>query len=483
MLSNSGSFKRFDTIDKDDYRQSGQQPTQHATTPLWNLAGEGEVDSNIPPQPLRPAPAPGTQAPASAGHIKTVTFSFQHINETTPNHETKSHGRGSGGDTPYKRSSMKCTNAVIPKPLDAPPPPRLSASSSALSASAIPRPVAKRQVSLQNVGNGTAVMGGHMETITTATTIQETEALSSTTTTTTTQINTNSQHNPNHPKTLKRRNSSTNPFLCESPESLPESNTALQQQQSPQCNTSTGMQNNAHNNSNNSNGHISNGCSNASSPTTTNVNGSCNPFYSESSSRATDADTVDTNNRAPTSLSAKSLQQQFQEFRNRSFSTTETSEDSELKSLSNGLRRLTQNSTNPFTGLTQRVQKGPHMLQKTISEDFLFRKLGVNAGAGHNAQTTHSTHSAHSTSGNGNTTWTFGRSLLRQDSLMSLGRRNSSQCSLDSTTCGSMESINLERAISCDSVNSDTSSVFVGELDQPYTQITGYLGVGLQYDK
>ncbi|XP_036227562.2 uncharacterized protein Syt12 [Bactrocera oleae] len=483
LLSNSGSFKRFDTIDKDDYRQSGQQPTQHATTPLWNLAGEGEVDSNIPPQPLRPAPAPGTQPPASAGHIKTVTFSFQQINETTPNHETGSYGRSNGGDTPYKRSSMKCTNAAIPKKLDAPPPPRLSASSSALSASAIPRPVAKRQVSLQNVGNGAAVMGRHMmETITTATTIQETEALSSTNTTTTTQANTNDQYNHNHPKTLKRRNSSTNPFLCESAESLPESNTALQQQQSIQCYTNGGMQNIANNNSNNLNGHISNGCSEAPSPTTTNINGSCNPFYSESAPRETDMIAVDTNNTTPTALSAKSLQQQFQEFRNRSFSTDQASaEDSELKSLSNGLRRLTQNSTNPFAGLTQRVQKGPHMLQKTISEDFLFRKLGVNAGAAHNAQTT--AHGTPNTSGNGNTTWTFGRSLLRQDSLMSLGRRNSSQCSLDSTTCGSMEGINLERAISCDSVNSDTSSVFVGELDQPYTQITGYLCVGLQYDK
>nr|XP_036227562.1 uncharacterized protein LOC106624026 [Bactrocera oleae]XP_036227563.1 uncharacterized protein LOC106624026 [Bactrocera oleae] len=483
LLSNSGSFKRFDTIDKDDYRQSGQQPTQHATTPLWNLAGEGEVDSNIPPQPLRPAPAPGTQPPASAGHIKTVTFSFQQINETTPNHETGSYGRSNGGDTPYKRSSMKCTNAAIPKKLDAPPPPRLSASSSTLSASAIPRPVAKRQVSLQNVGNGAAVMGRHMmETITTATTIQETEALSSTNTTTTTQANTNDQYNHNHPKTLKRRNSSTNPFLCESAESLPESNTALQQQQSIQCYTNGGMQNIANNNSNNLNGHISNGCSEAPSPTTTNINGSCNPFYSESAPRETDMIAVDTNNTTPTALSAKSLQQQFQEFRNRSFSTDQASaEDSELKSLSNGLRRLTQNSTNPFAGLTQRVQKGPHMLQKTISEDFLFRKLGVNAGAAHNAQTT--AHGTPNTSGNGNTTWTFGRSLLRQDSLMSLGRRNSSQCSLDSTTCGSMEGINLERAISCDSVNSDTSSVFVGELDQPYTQITGYLCVGLQYDK
>ncbi|XP_004535416.1 uncharacterized protein LOC101450201 [Ceratitis capitata] len=486
LLSNSGSFKRFDTIDKDDYRQSGQQPTQHATTPLWNLAGEAEVDSNIPPQPLRPAPAPGTQTPASAGHIKTVTFSFQQINETAPNHEENSRGRcnsASTTTTPFKRSSMKGSNVTIPKPLDAPPPPRLSASSSALSASAIPRPVAKRQVSLQNVGNGTAaVVGGQRETITIATTIQETEALSTTTTTTT---NTNGQHS--HPKTLTRRNSSTNPFLCESADNLTESSTALQQQQPLQLQHEPMELQQAHQQQHTmANGYASNESVNSTPTTppaiTTNTNGSCNPFYNNEPPQVTEGLTVNSNshtNTTPTSLNAKSLQQQFQEFRNRSLSTAEAStEDAELKSLSSGLRRLAQNSTNPFTGLTQRVQKGPHMLQKTISEDFLFRKLGVSTNG---AQGAH--HGTQSAGVGGNTTWTFGRSLLRQDSLMSLGRRNSSQCSLDSTAGGSMEGINLERAISCDSVNSDTSSVFVGELDQPYTQITGYLCVGLQYEK
>ncbi|XP_053950701.1 uncharacterized protein LOC128858446 [Anastrepha ludens] len=510
LLSNSGSFKRFDTIDKDDYRQSGQQPTQHATTPLWNLAGEGEVDSNIPPQPLRPAPAPGSQPLASASHIKTVTFSFEQINETTPTtsnnsprfgDQINSNGRTGNSDSAImvscRRSSMKSTNSAVPKPIEAPPPPRLSASSLALSASAIPRPVAKRQVSLQNVGNGAGATGAHKETIKTATTKQETEALP--TKTTTTANTSNAEHS--HSKTLKRRNSSTNPFLCESVESLPESNTALplqqtsqQQQHQQQLNTHNNVQNNSNYNATNFKGHMGNGTTahteTATPATITSTNGNaangvCNPFHSELT-QATDTITTNSSNTAPTSLSAKSLQQQFQELRNRSLSTTDASEDSDLKSLSSGLRRLTQNSTNPFTGLTQRVQKGPHMLQKTFSEDFLFRKLGVNPSGAHNTQTAHCIPGLSgngSSSGSGNTTWSFGRSLLRQDSLMSLGRRNSSQCSLDSSASGSMEGINLERAISCDSVNSDTSSVFVGELDQPYTQITGYLCVGLQYDK
>ncbi|XP_067635750.1 uncharacterized protein Syt12 [Eurosta solidaginis] len=490
LLSNSGSFKRFDTIDKDDYRQSGQQATQHATTPLWNLAGEGEVDTNIPPQPLRPAPAPGTQStPASACHIKTVTFSFEQLNETTDAHNQNGRAYALVSNM---RSSLRGGNAVIPKPLDAPPPPRLSASSSALSASAIPRPVAKRQVSLQNgvqlVDN--AVMAEET-IITTTTTIQETEALSTTHTNSTT----NGIHS-NAAKTLQRHNSSTNPFLCESAGSLSESSTALNQQQQQQQKHQTLQQQYTTEyiqNSSTINGQLNKGITYAETSTTPSTikNGTCNPFYSEL------AHTTDSNTNTTTTsmLSAKSLQQQFQVFRNRSFSTTEAAEDTDSTSLTGGLRRLAQNSTNPFNGLTQRVQKGPHMLQKTISEDFLFRKLGMQPGGGgstgdtQSAQCSSGLNSSNNGTGNGagcggNTTWSFGRSLLRQDSLMSLGRRNSSQSSLDSTTtCGSMESINLERAISCDSVNSDTSSVFVGELDQPYTQITGYLCVGLQYDK
>lgn len=49
MLSSSGSFKRFESIDH-DYRNEGQTSL---ISPTWNLAV-----GDIPPQPLRPAPAP-----------------------------------------------------------------------------------------------------------------------------------------------------------------------------------------------------------------------------------------------------------------------------------------------------------------------------------------------------------------------------------------------------------------------------------------
>jgi len=129
-------------------------------------------------------------------------------------------------------------------------------------------------------------------------------------------------------------------------------------------------------------------------------------------------------------------------------------------------------------------------LQKTISEDYLFRKLGINGFSPMaNGNGTGSGSGSGHVNGNGNGTWSFGRSLLRQDSTLSLGmglgRRNSSQISLDSgsgSVANSMEGINLERAISCDSVTSD-STFFLEQLDQPYTQITGYLCIGLNYDK
>ncbi|XP_030569342.1 uncharacterized protein LOC115768785 [Drosophila novamexicana] len=374
LLSTSGSFKRFDTIDKDDHNRSQQQllqlqqlqqqqqqqllmgnggdnmtttTTTTTTTPLWNLP---QADVSIPPQPLRPAPAPNSAGPSS----KTVTFSFSQINEL---------------DSPTSQEPRSCLRpatvaAALPQPLEAPPPPRLTTSASVtLSATAIPRPIAKRQVSLQQGIN------------------RSTEPATPPS---------QSQSQPERrPPALKRRNSSTNPFLCESMEQLPPATPPPPAEQLP--------------------------------PAAAQHNG--NPFVHG-------------------------------------------------QSLSSRLLRL-QNANNPFTGLTQRV-KGPHMLQKTISEDYLFRKLGANGqlpnGHGHGAA-----------NGNGNSTWCFGRSLLRQDSSISLGlgRRNSSQMSLD----GSIEGIHLEHGISCDSVNSDASSLCLDQLDQPYTQITGYLCVGLQYDK
>lgn len=54
LLSSTGSFRRFDSIDR-DYKEIGQTSV---TSPTWNIPIP-EVD--IPPQPLRPAPAPSTK--------------------------------------------------------------------------------------------------------------------------------------------------------------------------------------------------------------------------------------------------------------------------------------------------------------------------------------------------------------------------------------------------------------------------------------
>ncbi|KAH8395991.1 hypothetical protein KR222_000944 [Zaprionus bogoriensis] len=445
LLSTSGSFKRFDTIDKDDHNRSQQQQLQlqhlqqqhhqqqqqqhlqqqqqqqhlqqqqqqhqllnggdasstttttTTTTPLWNLP---QADVSIPPQPLRPAPAPSSAGPSS----KTVTFSFSQINElgispSAERVEPRSCLRTGSASAPTAAAAAAAASSNCPQPLEAPPPPRLTTSASVtLSATAIPRPIAKRQISLQQGINRSA------EATPTSTPapaplqpLAETERRA---------------------PALKRRNSSTNPFLCESTEQMPPAAAAADAAcSSPQHNG--------------------------------------NPF-------------VHGQSQSPTPNPGQSASQ------------------SPSQSLSSRLLKL-HNANNPFTGLTQRV-KGPHMLQKTISEDYLFRKLGQQQAQGHGqahpqAQLPNGHANGHANgNGNGNSTWCFGRSLLRQESSLSLslglglglGRRNSSQMSLDGAE---LEGINLEHAISCDSVNSLDQ---IDQLDQPYTQITGYLCVGLQ---
>ncbi|XP_017156738.1 uncharacterized protein LOC108165178 [Drosophila miranda] len=404
LLSTSGSFKRFDTIDKDDHNRSqhllllngggaaaggggstgngagsgASSSTLEATTPLWNLP-QGDV--GIPPQPLRPAPAPNSAGPNS----KTVTFSFSQVNElASPTAETAETAGPEPGRSCLRsplRSSGGAGGTVLPQPLEAPPPRLTTSASVNLSATAIPRPIAKRQVSLQQGINrsGEVAQAKQVEPQVQVGVERRTPA-------------------------LKRRNSSTNPFLCESIEHVQPGPTEAQAPNTSPNPTPTPA---------------------AAAPAITQPQHNGNPFV-------------------------------------------------ESQSLSSRLLKF-HNTTNPFTGLGQRV-KGPHMLQKTISEDYLFRKLGKNGPHvnGHSQA-----------NGNGNGTWSFGRSLMRQDSTLSLGlgRRNSSQMSLDaSSASGSLEGINLERAISCDSVNSD-STLFLDQLDQPYTQITGYLCIGLHYDK
>ncbi|EDV47208.1 uncharacterized protein LOC6551135 [Drosophila erecta] len=425
LLSTSGSFKRFDTIDKEDYNRSQQTHQTHlflmngggavsitgsssalqATTAMWHLPRSG---IKIPPPPDRPAPSPNSAAAAG----KTVTFSLSQVNEvTTPSElatsndqERRSCLRQNGGSAGGAGGV-----AVLPQPLEAPPPPRLTTSTSVnMSGTAIPRPIAKRQVSQQP-----AIIGAGQPEQPVVNPTREGERKA---------------------PALKRRNSSTNPFLCESTEQIP-SNPICE----PLNAAVTALENTTISGS-------------ESTPITA-------PLKPPTAPVPMDTPAISNHNGNPFV---------------------------ESQSLSSRLLKL-HNTTNPFTGISQRV-KGPHLLQKTISEDYLFRKLGVNSptanGNGTGPGTGH-------VNGNGNGTWSFGRSLLRQDSTLSLGmglglgRRNSSQVSLDShagSIPGSMEGINLERAISCDSVTSD-STLFLDQLDQPYTQITGYLCVGLNYDQ
>ncbi|KAH8367637.1 hypothetical protein KR084_000610 [Drosophila pseudotakahashii] len=432
LLSTSGSFKRFDTIDREDYHRSQHQQTAHtqtqtqtqthlllingggvleATTPMWHLP---HTTLRIPPPPNRPAPHPN----------KTVTFSLSQVNEVTTNTSTSA-STTSEMMNPVDQERRSCLRlnggsaggapggAALPQPLEAPPPARVTTSVSVnLTGTAIPRPIAKRQVSLQQGINGGGGEGAVVEAVVVTPTLESGERKA---------------------PALKRRNSSTNPFLCESTEQMHPSQT---------------------------------------DPLGVTVASLRNATISGGEVKATPH---------PVEAPAPTPQPQAQPQHNGNPFV-------ETQSLSSRLLKL-HNTTNPFTGLSQRV-KGPHLLQKTISEDYLFRKLGVNGSManGNGSGSANASGYGH-VNGNGNGTWSFGRSLLRQDSTLSLGlgRRNSSQVSLDSganggSVPGSLDGINLERAISCDSVTSD-STLFLDQLDQPYTQITGYLCIGLNYDK
>lgn len=124
--------------------------------------------------------------------------------------------------------------------------------------------------------------------------------------------------------------------------------------------------------------------------------------------------------------------------RNRSLSETEAGEEStQIKS-----------STNPFLNSS---------LHKTVSETYL-EQYNLSRQK---------------------QTWSFGKSLGRQGSLKSFG----SQSSVDSEILICSESTtNLHRAVSCESVSSE-SSVLLADLEQPVPPVTGHLCVGLQYDK
>lgn len=85
-------------------------------------------------------------------------------------------------------------------------------------------------------------------------------------------------------------------------------------------------------------------------------------------------------------------------------------------------------------------------------------------------------------------TWTFGaKSLLRQSSATSLHKPTSNVGAMEShslqdkpTTYG--DNTSFRRTISCESVSSE-SSVLISDLELQTPPVTGYLCIGLQYDK
>lgn len=372
---------------------------------MWNLS---QNESEIPPQPLRPAPAPTSQAAgtSSSNHTKIVTFSVNLENEGP----FVSHKESSDMFRPSILQTSLKQSMDIPV-LEAPPQTKLANQFVAsIPATAIPRPVVKKSPQ-QN--------GFCME--------DNPKILSG---------------SDSDPDQLQRANN-TNPFLENLPNPI-QNNTALNLNQ-----------------------------------TTTNqpLNSVANPFVECSSS--------DQPSSLPQSLADKGFSLP-RTFRNRSFSETGAPDKDEpatisLKNLTNAFHNSnnTPNPGNPFSHVARKI-KGPHMLQKTISEDYLFRKIGTSSysqngnGVGINGN-----------NGANNTTWSFGRLLMQEDASFNLWRRNSSQTSLDSGSMASLDGVNLEHAISCDSVDSDLSTTgFNSDLDQStYTQITGYLCVGLHYDK
>ncbi|XP_075159198.1 synaptotagmin 12 [Haematobia irritans] len=430
LISSSGSFKRFDTVDKESCKNTQHQNSpKHATTPIWNLA---QNESEIPPQPLRPAPAPvptsTTITPPPVPNNtncqpKIVTFSLQ-LTDECPSVSNLQHNE-IFRPCSILHSKPKPVDAIEIPTLEAPPKTKPTTNhlinigncngNNNVPTTAIPRPVVKKSPPLHN--------GVSLED------------------------NPNSfTSSSSDEKFVQRAQNNTNPFL----ESL--SNT----------NSNTALSNHTM---------MTNNIPEASKP--------ANPFI-EPKSESTPTFRRDHSrfNDGPTGFT----------FRSRSFSQTEVPSDKEpptisLKNLANVFQYPAQslpNPGNPFAHVARKI-KGPHMLQKTISEDFLFRKFGYSGfgGSGSGAEVQQN--------GNGGTgsSWNFSRLLMQEDAPFGFWRRNSSQTSLNSGSMTSLDGGSLERAISCESVDSDYASMdYNNDFDQStYTQITGYLCVGLHYDK
>ena len=63
ILGSTGSFKRFESVDREPPQQPQFGQATIPTPPPW------QVDEKIPPQPLRPAPSPTSKTrPSSMKH-------------------------------------------------------------------------------------------------------------------------------------------------------------------------------------------------------------------------------------------------------------------------------------------------------------------------------------------------------------------------------------------------------------------------------
>lgn len=145
-----------------------------------------------------------------------------------------------------------------------------------------------------------------------------------------------------------------------------------------------------------------------------------------------------------------------QQSRTRSLSETEFL-DSHRIAADFGMQ--SSSSANPFIN---------SKLHKTLSENFLEQYNSLKSGMKNGSYGT-----AGGSFNGGKTT-----QLSRNGSIKSLG----SNCSMESIDENVIASQQVQRAVSCESVTSQ-SSILVSDLLVPAPTITGYLCIGLQYDK
>lgn len=220
---------------------------------------------------------------------------------------------------------------------------------------------------------------------------------------------------------------------------------------------------------------IPNECSKSNSYTALNSPNGGNPFVSQTNLYG----------RIEQTLCQRSIHNSQQKLTGKGIVESNNSNVS-LKNIANIMNYKTANlnSANPFTKVVEKV-KGPHLLQKTISEDFLFRKLSTPTyNDSMVANNTNISNAANNTQQQPQ--WSFGRMLMQDEPTFHLWKRNTSQNSLYSEGVCSIDSAQLERAVSCESVDSNSSlglssTDTIEDTSAAYTQITGYLNIGLLF--